>query len=268
MFSRPLRTSSLFALALLTAALTAPGQAQIKKVPINRTSADSGASMYFSYCASCHGADGKGTGPVASALTKEIPDLTLLSKNNNGEYPSAGVLVTLGRIHGSGPHGNSDMPVWGDVFRGSGSNEADVQMRLYNITRFIEGMQVPAPKKFKIAKPDTASGKIASIPPSSGSGMYAAMCASCHGPQGIGDGPAAASLKMKPTDLTILSKQNNGEFPTAKVAYILGNMPGTAAHGSSSMPIWGDTFRTVESNQAVVKLRITNLVDYVKSLQR
>lgn len=138
MFRRTLRTSSLFALAMLTVATTAPVQAQIKKVPINKTSSDSGASMYFSYCASCHGADGKGTGPAAAAVNKAIPDLTVLSKNNNGDFPAPRILMTLGRMQGSGPHGSSDMPVWGDVFRNSGSNEADVQMRLYNITRFVE----------------------------------------------------------------------------------------------------------------------------------
>ncbi len=271
MFSRPLSTSSVFALALFTAATVVPGHAQIKKVAINKTSSDSGASMFFSYCASCHGADGKGTGPAANAVKKPVPDLTILSKNNNGDFPAPRILMTLGRMQGSGPHGNSDMPVWGDVFRNSGSNEADVHMRLYNITRFVEGLQVPSAtnvKDVKVAKADSASGRITNIPASSGSAMYASMCASCHGSKGLGDGPAAASLKMKATDLTILSRQNKGEFPTAKVAYILGNMPGAAAHGSSSMPIWGDAFRAVDSDQGTVKLRITNLVDHVKSLQR
>jgi mono/diheme cytochrome c family protein len=38
-------------------------------------------------------------------------------------------------------------------------------------------------------------------------------CASCHGPMGRGDGPVAGELKTRPTDLTQLAKNNNGQFP-------------------------------------------------------
>src|SRR5262245_59283715 len=47
---------------------------------------------------------------------------------------------------------------------------------------------------------------------------YDRLCASCHGTDGKGDGPAAAALDPKPTDLTMLAKNNGGEFPTLKVA--------------------------------------------------
>lgn len=95
MFHLPLKTSSLFSIAILTAALSVPVQAQIKKVPIHRTSSGSGASMYFSYCASCH-------------------NLTNLSKQNKSEFPTAKVAYILGNMPGTAAHGNSSMPVWGD----------------------------------------------------------------------------------------------------------------------------------------------------------
>ena len=47
----------------------------------------------------------------------------------------------------------------------------------------------------------------------SGMQMYINYCASCHGVDGRGNGPAAAARRMPPTDLTVLSKNNHGVFP-------------------------------------------------------
>ena len=86
------------ALSLLLALATAQDQSQdqsgkvIKHVPVKVTSAASGKEMYESYCAVCHGTDGKGNGPAASALKTPSTDLTTLSKNNGGKYPSLKVL--------------------------------------------------------------------------------------------------------------------------------------------------------------------------------
>ena len=60
----------------------------IKHVPIKGTSPVSGKDMYVAYCAVCHGTDGKGVGPAASALKVPPTDLSSLSKNNGGKYPS------------------------------------------------------------------------------------------------------------------------------------------------------------------------------------
>jgi mono/diheme cytochrome c family protein len=38
--------------------------------------------------------------------------------------------------------------------------------------------------------------------PVKGKASFAQMCAACHGPNGKGDGPAAASLNPKPRDLS------------------------------------------------------------------
>ena len=45
----------------------------MKRVPAPYTRASSGKDMYLAYCASCHGKDGKGNGPAASAL-KSVPN--------------------------------------------------------------------------------------------------------------------------------------------------------------------------------------------------
>src|SRR6202140_5692475 len=109
--------------ALMVFACTVAAQDQtqdtqkvIKHVPIQSTSPVSGKDMYTAYCAVCHGTDGRGGGPAASALKTPPSDLTLLSKNNGGKYPA---LKVTAAIHGDSAlpaHGSKEMPVWGALF--------------------------------------------------------------------------------------------------------------------------------------------------------
>ncbi|MFZ0799326.1 MAG: c-type cytochrome [Terriglobales bacterium] len=114
----------------------------IKHVPIKTTSPISGKEMYTAYCAVCHGTDGKGGGPAASALKVAPTDLTSLSKNNGGKYP---FLKVESAIHGESAlpaHGSKEMPVWGPLFSTvSGGHEAEVQQRVVNLTQYIETLQ-------------------------------------------------------------------------------------------------------------------------------
>ncbi len=103
--------------------------------------------------------------------------------------------------------------------------------------------------------------------PASGEEMYVNYCASCHGRDAKGNGPAAAALKAAPTDLTQLAKQNGGKFPADHVATILAGGD-VAAHGSSDMPVWGPVFRRLSTqHQSEVQQRISNLTKYLESLQ-
>lgn len=103
----------------------------------------------------------------------------------------------------------------------------------------------------------------------SGKEMYTAYCASCHGVNGTGNGPAAAALKAPPTDLTTLAKTNSGKFPSNHVYEVINGRAGTPAHGSQEMPVWGPVFRQLSSgHQSQVQQRITNLTDYIRSLQQ
>jgi mono/diheme cytochrome c family protein len=253
---------------LLLASLLS-GQPQIKRVPIPDTHATDGPEMYQTYCASCHGVDGKGSGPASAALNGPLPDLTKLAQANEGAFPSASVLMTLGRVRGSGAHGSEEMPIWGDVFRASsgGTDEMGVQMRLYQLMRYLDSMQDPPSVKVAKQKKPFAP-RISGVRASSGAAMYSAYCASCHGAAGLGDGPAAASLKKHPTDLTQLAANNRNSFPTARVTEVLDRDPGSAAHGSQDMPIWGDAFRATGESNPIAQLRIHNIVNYLRSLQR
>lgn len=102
----------------------------------------------------------------------------------------------------------------------------------------------------------------------SGSEMYTSYCASCHGKDGKGNGPAAAALKTAPPDLTTLAKRNDGKYPALRVTSILRGKETLVAHGDQEMPVWGPVFHTMAGGQeAVVDLRISNLNKYLESLQ-
>ena len=102
----------------------------------------------------------------------------------------------------------------------------------------------------------------------SGKQMYANYCASCHGVNGKGDGPAAAALKMPPTDLTVLSKNNNGKFPDAHIVAVLQYGAEIPSHGSAEMPVWGPILGKMDkANPELKQIRISNLSRYLETLQ-
>ena len=76
-----------------------------------------GLSLYMDYCATCHGLEAEGDGPMAPSLLLQPPDLTRLAMRNGGELP---IWRIISRIDGRDPlvsHG-SPMPIYGDFFEG------------------------------------------------------------------------------------------------------------------------------------------------------
>jgi mono/diheme cytochrome c family protein len=131
----------LFFLFLLAAsALSA--QTSIRKVPVEPASPSAGPAMFKTWCASCHGLDGRGRGPAAPALKSPVPDLTTLAARNSGVFPELRVVNSVNGEISLPAHGSKDMPVWGYIFRemkpGSGEEAA---LRLRNLTRYIESLQ-------------------------------------------------------------------------------------------------------------------------------
>jgi mono/diheme cytochrome c family protein len=130
---------STFAVAQAAPAQTAP---TVKHVPITNAPSNSGKEMFNSYCAVCHGKDGKGNGPAASAMKTPPTDLTLLAKNNGGKYPSSHVAAVIKGQATTPSHGSQDMPVWGPLFSSiSQGHEGQVQQRITNLVTYIEGLQ-------------------------------------------------------------------------------------------------------------------------------
>jgi mono/diheme cytochrome c family protein len=126
----------------------------------------------------------------------------------------------------------------------------------------------PAATDSQTSKPEIKHAPAVYTDPTSGKEMYKQYCASCHGVDGKGDGPAAPALKLPTTDLTTLTMKNKGTFPAAHVAAVIQGDGMTAAHGSKDMPVWGPIFRAMSGHsRAQVQLRIRNLTTYLESIQ-
>jgi mono/diheme cytochrome c family protein len=125
--------------AVLLATASAPAFAQTNQAP-------TGAYLFRTYCASCHGAGAQGDGPLASAMRRKPANLTEIIKRNGGVFPSDQVFRIIdGRTKVPG-HGGPDMPVWGDVFKRSvdGGDPEAVKARIDALVQFLETIQVRA----------------------------------------------------------------------------------------------------------------------------
>ena len=119
---------------------------------------------------------------------------------------------------------------------------------------------------------------------------YLSYCASCHGVDGKGNGPLAPTLKIAPSDLTVISKKNKGNFPYTMIRKTIESRElGLArAHGPREMPVWGPVFAqepegpapsataagggmysaaAVQCAHLAARARIMNIVDYIESIQ-
>ena len=111
------------------------------------------------------------------------------------------------------------------------------------------------------------------MPNSKAKADYVNYCASCHGVGGERNGPIASELKTKPTNLTVLAKNNGGKFPFLKLRKIVDGSYSTGtlhAHSSNEMPIWGDAFRreSLDDNSYIAtQARIMNILDYISMIQ-
>jgi mono/diheme cytochrome c family protein len=207
-----------------------------------------GRDSFGLYCAPCHGAGGRGDGPVASALRSRPSDLTTLAQRNNGAFPRERVrdfVTGMGRPLAA--HGTTEMPVWGPLFHAFES-DARVRERIANLLTYIESIQVP-----------TTGVNDA------GSQLFRTYCASCHGASGRGNGPLADQLRRPPPDLTQFTRRNGGMFPSERVYRIIEGRD-IPSHGDREMPIWGDIFK-VGSSGLEVRARIDAIVRYLAGIQ-
>lgn len=106
----------------------------------------------------------------------------------------------------------------------------------------------------------------------SGEELYQRFCASCHGRQGFGDGPAAEALRVMIPDLTRLYRRHGNRFPEDQVRRSIVGSDELAAHGSQFMPIWGYEFAAGlggdEQAQQAAEAIIGRLVSYLREIQQ
>ena len=112
--------------------------------------------------------------------------------------------------------------------------------------------------------------------PSTAKKDFVLHCADCHGVDGKGNGPATQVIPgFKPADLTMLSKNNGGQFPRQEVSDVIDGRKRMSGHfdADTDMPLWGLTFQPEgrefsKEAEAKVKARIAGLVDYIEGIQQ
>jgi mono/diheme cytochrome c family protein len=116
------------------------------------------------------------------------------------------------------------------------------------------------------------SEKTRSLELKMGQEQYMRYCSTCHGPKAEGDGVASHLFTKKPPNLTLLAKNNGGEFPMNEVLGIVKGDAPIAAHGKREMPLWGEIIGRPEQetmdSQAVADSEIMTIATYLKSIQQ
>ena len=125
--------------ALGLSAGAAGAQTKVDRGPMVNTPASDAGTMFTTYCAVCHGKEGKGDGPAAKALAKTPADLTKLSARNNGQFPEIRVRRYIEGLDEVAAHGTRDMPMWGELFRSL--NRDTAQIRIQALAEYLKAMQ-------------------------------------------------------------------------------------------------------------------------------
>jgi mono/diheme cytochrome c family protein len=115
------------------------------------TQSDRGKYEYDAHCAVCHGLGGKGDGILVGVLKSAVPDLTVLSRKNNGVFPFAHVYETIDGTQSVAAHGTRQMPVWGPRYKAEvgesmyddyrSEPEVFVRARILALTEYIYRLQ-------------------------------------------------------------------------------------------------------------------------------
>lgn len=100
-----------------------------------------GTDLFRAYCAPCHGEDGKGNGPVAPALNAKPADLTSIAERNGGVFPVKRVRSLIAGDDLVMAHGSREMPIWGPIFHQVEWDQDYGEIRLQNITKYLESIQ-------------------------------------------------------------------------------------------------------------------------------
>lgn len=115
----------------------------------------------------------------------------------------------------------------------------------------------------------TESGNTHLIQSVEGGALFKAYCAACHGTDAKGNGPMSEWLKVETPDLTRIGERAGGTFPLTRVQRIISGEDNIrSGHGTREMPVWGPIFSQVSSDRDWGRMRVYNLAEFIKTLQR
>jgi len=116
---------------------------------------DFGKREFENSCADCHGMDAKGNGVLTANLKVAPPDLTLLTKNNEGVFPIERIYAVIDGRTQIASHGSRDMPIWGTRYMVNAAEhfigvpysgvphnlEAYIRTRILNLINYLRRIQ-------------------------------------------------------------------------------------------------------------------------------
>jgi len=126
-------------------------EVEVKEAPLTwqQAALTDGEELYLELCAVCHGTGGKGDGPAAPAMTKPVPDLSILAARNDGKFPREVVEDSIAGKSRVVAHGTIDMPIWGQVFEDAARTdwkafrrEGQAKQRIFNLTEYLATIQI------------------------------------------------------------------------------------------------------------------------------
>lgn len=141
------RLAWLFLIPLLGCTATDAGPESPAPGEPNAMLVEVGGRAFATHCASCHGADGRGAGPVASALVTPPADLTRIAARRGGDFPADDIAAWIDGRMATAVHGTREMPVWGYRFA-EGLPEGEltqelVRGRILTVVEYLRSIQAP-----------------------------------------------------------------------------------------------------------------------------
>jgi mono/diheme cytochrome c family protein len=133
------------------------------------------------------------------------------------------------------------------------------QINICLIASFVAAVTFSAPA-FAGGKDDVQDGQK----------YFMRYCASCHGVNAMGDGPVAKSLSTPPANLRMLSDKYGSPLPAAKLADIIDGRDAARAHGTATMPVWGERFYALgqgDRGEMGISEVIGKIVAYLDTIQ-
>lgn len=141
----------------------------IQGTPAKAQEEKRGQMLYLQYCASCHGENGRGTGPVSPYLTVKPTDLTHIATRRDGEFPREQLKRIVAGEELPPGHGTRTMPVWGERLQDDvigGVNKAAVAGgRISFLVDYLSLLQDTGGKEFEnilvpSPRPDPGPGSV------------------------------------------------------------------------------------------------------------
>jgi mono/diheme cytochrome c family protein len=105
-----------------------------------------GRAYYLRYCASCHGQNADGLGPVAPALKVHPPDLRRLSERYGTPLPAKRLEQYIDGREMVAVHGSRTMPVWGrrfeEAWTAKRAGEPEMKDQISRIVEYLDSIQL------------------------------------------------------------------------------------------------------------------------------